>query len=135
MDALQEHVIPGTEHVRSPDPFFSPDGTWVGFYAGGRLQKISIRGGEPITICETDAPMGVSWGQDDAIVFGQGSKGIHRVSSVGGEPEVLVEVEEDKGELALGGPLGCDRAVVDAGSFVPTPPNLSRREADRGHHR
>ena len=102
MDALHEHVIPGTEHVRAPEPFFSPDGTWVGFYAGGRLQKISVRGGEPITICETDAPIGVSWGQDDVIVYGQGSKGIHRVSGVGGEPEVLVEVEEENGEFALG---------------------------------
>ena len=101
IDELGEHVIPGTEKIRAPEPFFSPDGSWVGFYTSGRLQKVSVRGGEPITICETDSPMGVSWGVDDVIVFGQGSKGIHRVSSAGGDPEVIIEVDEEKGEFAI----------------------------------
>ena len=79
MDELEEQVISGTEQIRALEPFFSPDGSWIGFYADGRLQKVSVRGGEPLTICETDSPMGVSWGEDDVIVFGQGSKGIHRV--------------------------------------------------------
>ena len=41
----------------------------------------------------------MSWGKD-GIVFGQGSKGIMRVSSNGGKPELLVSVKA--GELAHG---------------------------------
>ena len=50
--------------------FISPDGNWVGYFADG-LQKVSILGGPPVTICEPSGgpPRGASWGDDDTIVF------------------------------------------------------------------
>jgi serine/threonine-protein kinase len=42
MDSLESKPIPGTEGAI--DPFFSPDGQWVGFFAGGKLKKTSVRG-------------------------------------------------------------------------------------------
>ena len=73
------------------DPFFSPDGNWVGFMPDrGPLQKVSILGGRPQTICELPAPLrGASWGDDDMIVFSTATTGLMRVSADGGEPEVL----------------------------------------------
>ena len=94
-------MIPGTESVRAPEPFFSPDGRWVGFYANSRLQKVSVLGGAAITICEADLPVGASWGDNDQIVFGQGPGGVHRVNSAGGTPEVVVKVDAAQGEFAL----------------------------------
>src|SRR5207302_10772000 len=44
--------LAGTEGATAP--FFSPDGQWVAFYAGGKLKKISAEGGAAIALC--DAP-------------------------------------------------------------------------------
>jgi len=89
MDQMEATPIRGTEG-NSWSPFFSPDGEWVGFYAGGQLRKVAVRGGAPLTLCEAVNPWGASWGANDTIVFGQGRKGILQVSSAGGTPEVLV---------------------------------------------
>jgi eukaryotic-like serine/threonine-protein kinase len=32
------------------NPFFSPDGQWIGFAAGGKLKKISVVGGAAVTL-------------------------------------------------------------------------------------
>lgn len=49
LDALEAFPIPGTEGARNP--FFSPDGEWVGFFADGRVRKVSLRGGLPVEVC------------------------------------------------------------------------------------
>jgi serine/threonine protein kinase/Tol biopolymer transport system component len=93
LDQLEARPLPGTEGGRAP--FFSPDGNWVGFFAGdGTLQKVSVKGGTLVTICEPlaveDQP-GASWGADDTVVFSPGgpSMGLWRVSAAGGTPEEL----------------------------------------------
>ena len=78
-------------------PFFSPDGEWVGFYAGGQLKKVAIRGGAPVRLCEAQTPYKASWGADDTILFGQRGLGILRVSADGGTPEVVVPLEGNGG--------------------------------------
>ena len=50
LDQLRATALAGTEGASSP--FFSPDGQWIGFFAGTNLKKISISGGAPITICD-----------------------------------------------------------------------------------
>jgi Tol biopolymer transport system component len=89
MDRMEATPIRSTEGgVNSP--FFSPDGQWVGFHAGGQLRKASVSGGAVVTLCDAANPFGASWGADDTIVFGQRREGILQVSSAGGTPEVLV---------------------------------------------
>jgi serine/threonine-protein kinase len=78
-------------------PVFSPDGRTVAYWDSGALKKISVSGGAPVTLTQTDAVIGMSWGED-SIVYGLGSGGIMRVSATGGTPEQLVRVE--KGETA-----------------------------------
>jgi len=48
LDQLQATALSGTESAR--DPFFSPDGLWLGFFADGKLKKISVLGGAAVTI-------------------------------------------------------------------------------------
>ena len=43
MDSLESKPIPGTEE--GVNPFFSPDGHWIGFFADGKLRKVSVSGG------------------------------------------------------------------------------------------
>ena len=73
-------------------PFFSPDGQWVGYWSEGenQLKKISINGGTPVTLTKTANPMLASWGADDTIVYAQTGK-IMRVSANGGTSEQLCE--------------------------------------------
>src|SRR5207302_3109522 len=43
MDSLEARPISGTEEA--VNPFFSPDGQWLGFFASGKLKKVSVSGG------------------------------------------------------------------------------------------
>jgi serine/threonine-protein kinase len=102
MSELDARPIPGTETFTAVgNPIFSPDGRSIAFWAASdlTLKKMPITGGAAITICPADNPWGISWGAD-GIVFGQGPKGIMRVSANGGKPELLVSVKA--GELAHG---------------------------------
>jgi serine/threonine-protein kinase len=78
------------------NPVLSPDGRHV-VYFDGALKKIATDRGTPITLCAADLPWGMSWA-GDAILFGQGPKGIMRVSANGGMPEQLVKLSA--GEVA-----------------------------------
>jgi serine/threonine-protein kinase len=100
MAELEVRPIPGTETPMGvTSPVFSPDGRSVIFFSvsDSMLEKIAVAGGAAVPICATDNPMGVDWSAD-GIVYGQGSKGIMRVSEDGGNPEVLVSVKD--GEVA-----------------------------------
>ena len=67
LDQLQATALSGTENAR--DPFFSPDGQWIGFFADGKLKKISVQGGAAVTLCDAPNDRGGSWGEDGTIVF------------------------------------------------------------------
>jgi serine/threonine-protein kinase len=43
LDQMQATILSGTENAR--DQFFSPDGQWIAFFAGGKLKKISVQDG------------------------------------------------------------------------------------------
>jgi serine/threonine-protein kinase len=102
MDQLVETPIPDTED--GFDPFFSPDGQWVGFFTGypgtGKLKKISITGVAAVTLCEcAPAPTGASWGSDDSIVFAPtGASGLSRIAASGGSPVAVTTLDAAKGE-------------------------------------
>jgi serine/threonine-protein kinase len=83
------------------DPFFSPDGQWIGFFssADGKLKKVPVAGGSAVAICDIDTltPRGASWGDDDSIVFNpfaQPWTPLLRVPAAGGEPEPVSTLSE-----------------------------------------
>jgi len=90
LDRAESRAIPGTENAR--DPFFSPDGRWVGFFAEEELRKVPLEGGAPLKICDapTETSRGASWGPDGTIILPLGQlSGLFRVSDSGGIPERL----------------------------------------------
>jgi serine/threonine-protein kinase len=66
LDQAQPTLLPGTEGAF--DPFFSPDGQWIGFFTSGQLKKISVQGSAPVKLCSVANPSGASWGEDGNIV-------------------------------------------------------------------
>jgi eukaryotic-like serine/threonine-protein kinase len=98
LDQLQATPIPGTDGAA--EPFFSPDGQSIGFWAGGQLKRVSVTGGAPVTLGAVGIPFGASWEADGTILIGQGPKGILRMPAAGGTPEVLIPV--DAGQIVHG---------------------------------
>jgi len=97
LDDFVDRSIPGTENVENP--FFSPGGQWVGFFANGKLLKVALAGGTTLTLYEGLSRFrGGSWDQEDNIVFAAAEGGLYRVSAAGGEAEQLAVVNVDQGE-------------------------------------
>jgi len=82
------------------NPFFSPDGQWIGFFANAKLKKISVHGGEPVTLCDAGPGRGASWGPDETILFSSVPfPGLMRVSSAGGTPQPFTTPDASKNEV------------------------------------
>ena len=80
-------------------PFWSPDNHSIGFFADGKLKRISISGGPPVTICEATAGRGGSWGEDNTILFASTATGpLYRVNVEGGEPKAVTTLDSLKKE-------------------------------------
>ena len=75
----------------APAPFLSPDGRWLGFYADGALNKVSVAGGVPLTICDAPPVWSATWGESDRIVFATtlAASGSWLVAANGSEPEQI----------------------------------------------
>jgi Tol biopolymer transport system component len=85
LDGLNAAAMPGTEGAMSP--FFSADGQWVGFFAGGKLKRIAIGGGSAVDLADAPNGRGGSWGDDGHIVYMPDFySGLWRVPASGGPP-------------------------------------------------
>jgi Tol biopolymer transport system component len=97
LDDLQGAPLAGTEGAS--DPFFSPDGAWVGFFADGKLKKMLLAGGTPVALADAPSPRGACWAPDDTIVFSPAyAAGLVRVPAAGGTPTELATPDPKKSE-------------------------------------
>ena len=98
LDALVPTPVAGTEGALQP--FFSPDGQWLAFFAGGSLKKVPVTGGASQTVAPASVPLGGYWMDDGAIVFVAGvERGLLRVPSSGGPPETIAVVDSENDGL------------------------------------
>jgi serine/threonine protein kinase/Tol biopolymer transport system component len=97
MDSLETRAIAGTEGALQP--FFSPDGQWLGFFADGKLKKVSVNGGTTLTLGDASALRGASWGKSGMIVFAPTATSVlQQISDAGGASQPLTHLE--KGETS-----------------------------------
>jgi serine/threonine-protein kinase len=66
MDGDSAVILPGTEGAYHP--FYSPDGAWIGFFAGNLLRKVAAGGGNPVTLVQVDRITGATWPATDRIL-------------------------------------------------------------------
>jgi eukaryotic-like serine/threonine-protein kinase len=92
LDTLAAQALAGTEGARSP--FWSPDSRSVGFFAQGKLRKIAVASGPPVTLCDAAPGISGAWG-DGVIVFSAaGGTPLHQVAAAGGTPSPVTKLGE-----------------------------------------
>ncbi len=97
LDALDAQPLAGTEGALHP--FWSPDNKFIGFVAQGKLKKIDVSGGSPITICNAGDSRGSSWSNEGMIVFSPGAGNpLFVVSASGGTPTVITNLDSMRKE-------------------------------------
>jgi eukaryotic-like serine/threonine-protein kinase len=131
----------GLANVRQP--FFSPDGRWIGFFEGvaaAELKKVPVEGGSPITICRvSSAPRGASWGPDDTIIFASADPrtGLFSVSAAGGEPTPLTtpDAAHNEADHVLPSFLPDGRAVLFTIAHNSGSAAIALFDRSTGHYR
>jgi len=90
LDGNESRALPGTENASNP--FWSPDGRSIGFFADGKVKRIDVDGGRPLVVADAANGRGGAWNSDGVILFSPGvSNPIMRVSIRGGPAERATE--------------------------------------------
>jgi eukaryotic-like serine/threonine-protein kinase len=92
VDELTAKLIAGTEG-RTGNPFFSPDGKWIGYFSVGKMKKIPVNGGAPVDLCDARQLWQAWWNEDNTILYGQFARDIMRISADGGPQESIVALK------------------------------------------
>ena len=86
LDNLESRPLAGTEGASYP--FWSPDGSALGFFADVKLKRMDLAGGIVRTLCDAPAGRGAAWSRHGFIVFAPTADGaLFQVSDEGGNPE------------------------------------------------
>ena len=100
LDSVEAHRLDKTEGASQP--FWSPDGQFIAYFADDKLKRIGVASGSPQTVCELPKSQATglsgesgTWNKDGVIVFGS-LQGLLRVPATGGVATTLTTVE--KGE-------------------------------------
>ena len=99
LDSLEARLL--AKPNSNPVPFWSADSKFILFQDVGKLKKVDLAGGPPITI--TDAPVsfgGGTWSKDGRIVLGDRSGVLVEVPSGGGAPIILTKLDEKRQEYS-----------------------------------
>jgi len=100
---------------QSPQPFFSPDSQWIAFFDAGKLKKMPVAGGVPVTLADAPTPRGGTWGADGTIVFAPISRGgLMSLPEDGGVVRPLTTLDDARGETSHRQPafVGQSRTVL-----------------------
>ena len=82
-------------------PFFSPDGKTIAFFANGRLLATDVTGTHTRTIASVQGALaGGSWGANDIIVFAEWMTGLYAVPARGGAVSRLTRLDHTALDVA-----------------------------------
>ncbi|HEV2615302.1 MAG TPA: protein kinase [Candidatus Acidoferrales bacterium] len=90
LNSHDARALEGTDDAAHP--FWSPDGRSIGYFAKGKLNRIDVSGGPPITLAYTPGLPGGSWNTDGTILIGSPTAGILRVPASGGTSQQVVKL-------------------------------------------
>jgi serine/threonine-protein kinase len=95
LDQSKATELAGTQGAYNP--FFSPDGQWVGFFANAAVIKVSIEGVTPATVCASVSgamySAGGTWGEDGNIIAAlPPAVFLSQCPAAGGQPTPLTQL-------------------------------------------
>jgi eukaryotic-like serine/threonine-protein kinase len=97
--ALEQSPLEGTDG--GAYPFWSPDGSQLGFFADGKLKKMAASGGPAQVLAEAPTGRGGSWSEDGEILFAPSfDLPLYRVSADGGTATAVTTLDAAGGELS-----------------------------------
>ena len=104
LDGFEIRPVAGTEN--GFNPFYSPDGRAIGFFADRQLCVLDLAGSSRRCLAPAHGFPAGSWGREGTIVFssqpptGGPAAGLWRVPATGGEAQRLTTVDAARGERA-----------------------------------
>ena len=85
-------IVEGTDGASNP--FWSPDGQSIAFFAQGKLKRTDIGGKSIQVICDAPNGRGGTWNRDGVMVFTPDVfTGLYRVSAAGGTATPLTQLD------------------------------------------
>jgi len=94
--SFDSRPLPGTKDAQ--DPFWSPDGKWIGYHTNSAIYKISLTGGSAIKLNTGALSLGGEaagcWTDDGRIIYADGD--LMQISAMGGEPTVLYKADDER---------------------------------------
>jgi Tol biopolymer transport system component len=131
LSSLDAKRLAGTEGASRP--FWSPDSRELGYFANGKLFRVSTRGTPPLFLCDSPSGSDGTWGKSGVILFDGGAEdSIQMVAATGGEPRGTVPLDRTTGEYGsywpaflpdgdhfffLTGKHGSERRMLKVGSI------------------
>ena len=97
LDQLEAKPLAGTED--GEDPFFSPDGRSVAFFAEGRLCTLPVAGGNVAALADAPSARGGSWAPDGTIIYSPSASrgsGLMKVPAAGGTPQPVTRLQDNE---------------------------------------
>jgi serine/threonine-protein kinase len=86
----------------------------VGFFAQGKMRKVSLHGGPVTPLCDAPVPHGANWASDDTITYAPNfGSGLMRISAAGGTPKILTTPKPKDQEISHRWPQ-----VLPGGKFL-----------------
>src|SRR5205823_5573213 len=104
--------------------FWSPDGTSIGFFAAGKLQRVAAAGGSPQTLADAGYARGGTWSGDVILYATTSYGGLRRVAANGGPSSEVLPLE--RGEISQRWPV----FLSDGRHFLFLSMNSNRGDGD-----
>jgi serine/threonine protein kinase/Tol biopolymer transport system component len=99
INSLAAKPLEGTDGASLP--FWKPDSSRIGFFAGTKMKSIPVDGGRPDVIADASFGRGGTWNENDVIVFAGDASGIiSRVSANGGDVKQLTTLDKSRKEVS-----------------------------------
>ena len=98
LQTAETRALKGTEHAVAP--FWSADGTRIGFFSGGQLRVLDLANGRASALGDAPSPRGGSWNAAGDIVFAPTANGGLMRRHVDGSIAPLTTLDQQHGETA-----------------------------------